>query len=91
MSNVAYGYIFFPKLTLLNIWDEPKKHLAFSGLDAESVLRGSTAASSFSEEKGAIPRSGISFKTLSILIQLMDLFPLTVRCSLQHTEKGFYS
>lgn len=54
----------------------PVKHLAFSGLDTESLLRESAVVCSFLEETGVIPRSGISFKTVRILTQLADLFPL---------------
>lgn len=56
----------------------PKKHLAFSGLDAESLLRESAVVCGFLEEKGVIPRSGILSKTFGV--QLVNLFPLAVLC-----------
>ena len=53
----------------------PKMHLAFSGLNMESLLRESMAVCSFLGGRGAVPRSGISFKTFRILPQVGGSFP----------------
>lgn len=70
----------------------PKKHLAFSRLEAESLLRVSEVVCVLLEEGGAVPRSGIAFKTFRILTQwIFSYLQSLVKGSLQPTEKGCYS
>lgn len=94
LANVAHGYIFFTELTLPECVDQIQRNIwFFSGLDAGSLLRESAVVCDFLEERGAVFRSGISFKTLRIVTQLVDLSHLQsfVKGRLQQAQKGFHS